>query len=174
MDLQDRAILAGSRAALLYAEGGHAEALEAGAEAAGLAPDLGTGQQGVKQGFVWALEAALALAERERAEELLAAVEDLPPGLRPPMLEAHAHRFRARLDGDEAGFKTAAARFRELEIPFWLAVTQLEHGEWLAGQERPQDAEPLLREAREIFERLEAAPWLERADAVLPALARIG
>ncbi|HEY8724958.1 MAG TPA: hypothetical protein VIL92_14025, partial [Gaiellaceae bacterium] len=63
-------------------------------------------------------------------------------------------RFRARLDGDEAGYRAAAARFRELEIPFWLAVTLLEHGE-----------EPGLAEAREIFERLEATPWLDRVTA---------
>jgi tetratricopeptide (TPR) repeat protein len=174
MDLQDRSILAASKAALHFAEGRHAEALEAGAEAAGLAPDLGPGQQGVKQGFVWAVEAALALGERERANELLAAVEGLAPGLRPPMLEAHAHRFHGRLDAGEGGFKTAAARFRELEIPFWLAVTQLEHSEWLATQGRAEEAEPLLAEAREIFERLEATPWLARVDAARPALARIG
>ena len=39
-------------------------------------------------------------------------------------------------------------------MPFWLAVTLLEQGE-AAG----------LAEAREIFERLEAAPWLERVAA---------
>jgi len=49
---------------------------------------------------------------------------------------------------------------------FWLAVTQLEHGEWLVGQGRPSEAEPRLAEAGEIFERLEARPWLERATAV--------
>ena len=39
-------------------------------------------------------------------------------------------------------------------MPFWLAVTLLEQGE-PAG----------VVEALEIFERLEAAPWLERAAA---------
>lgn len=39
-------------------------------------------------------------------------------------------------------------------MPFWLAVTLLEQGE-AAG----------VAEALEIFERLEAAPWLERAAA---------
>ena len=48
-------------------------------------------------------------------------------------------------------------------MPFYLAVTQLEHAEWLAAQGASDEAEPLLAEAREIFERLEAAPWLERA-----------
>jgi hypothetical protein len=60
----------------------------------------------------------------------------------------------------------AAADFRKLGIPFWLAVTLLEHGEWLAGRSREGDAGPLLAEAREIFDRLEAAPWLERVDAL--------
>jgi hypothetical protein len=41
-------------------------------------------------------------------------------------------------------------------------VTELEHGEWLVGQARADEAEPLLAEAGEIFERLEARPWLER------------
>jgi hypothetical protein len=50
----------------------------------------------------------------------------------------------------------------ELGVPFYLAVTRLEHGEWLAGQDREQDAQPLLAQAREAFERLKARPWLER------------
>ena len=53
--------------------------------------------------------------------------------------------------------------FREHGLTFLLAITQLEHGEWLAGQGRADDAGALLAEAREIFERLEATPWLERA-----------
>jgi hypothetical protein len=47
-------------------------------------------------------------------------------------------------------------------MPFYIAVTLLERGEWLAGQDRRKDAEPLLDEAQEIFERLRAMPWLER------------
>jgi hypothetical protein len=34
--------------------------------------------------------------------------------------------------------------------------TRLEHGDWLAAQGRAEEAEPLLVEAREAFERLEA------------------
>ena len=122
----------------------------------------------MKQGLVWAVEAALVLGKREQANELLTMVEQLPPGLRPPFLEAHTHRFRARMDSNEAGFKTAAGSFREYGFPFWLAVTQLEHGEWLVAQGRTEEAESHLTEAREIFERLEARPWLERLDAVAP------
>jgi len=48
-------------------------------------------------------------------------------------------------------------------------VTELEHAEWLRDQGRADEAEPLLTEAREIFERLEAGPWLERASGVAVA-----
>ena len=75
-----------------------------------------------------------------------------------PFVEAQAQRFRARMNGDAGGFKAAAAGFREYGLPFWLAVTLLEYGELTADQ-------PSLDEAREIFERLGAAPWLERAES---------
>ena len=60
----------------------------------------------------------------------------------------------------------AIARFRELGTPFWLAVTLLEHAEWLAGEGRVEQAQAGLLEAREIFERLKCGPWLERLDRV--------
>jgi len=64
-----------------------------------------------------------------------------------------------------------------MHLPFWLAVTLLEHGEWLTGQRRPDDAESPLNEARELFGSLRATPWLDRLDRALPgepALARRG
>ena len=42
----------------------------------------------------------------------------------------------------------------------------LEHAEWHMAQDRGEEAEPLAAEAREIFARLGAAPWLERAAGV--------
>ncbi len=151
VDLQEQGICRSATAALRRAEGRFREALEAGSASVELARNVGAGHQLVKQGLVEAIEAALALGERAKAAELLATIVHLPPGLRPPYLEAQAHRFRAWLDGDEAGYRAATARFRELETPFWLGVTLLEHGE-----------QPGLAEAREIFEQLGAAPWLER------------
>jgi hypothetical protein len=59
--------------------------------------------------------------------------------------------------------KGAVGLFRELLIPFYMALTELEQGEWLVEQGRATEAEPLLAEARETFERLGATPWLERA-----------
>jgi hypothetical protein len=88
--------------------------------------------------------------------ELLERIESLRPVERPRLLEAHAHRFRAKLTGDEAGYRAAAAFFRERSLEFWLAVTLLEHGE-------ATGTEALVHEAREIFERLGATPWIERA-----------
>jgi hypothetical protein len=78
-------------------------------------------------------------------------------------------RFRARLAdrrGDapdvNALFKGAVGLFREIAVPFYMAVTLLEHGEWLARQGRNAEAGPLLDEAQGVFERLRAEPWLER------------
>jgi len=62
-------------------------------------------------------------------------------------------------------FRGAIGLWREIAAPFHLAVVQLEHAEWLGAQARVDEAEPLLTEARETFERLEATPWLERLGA---------
>jgi class 3 adenylate cyclase/tetratricopeptide (TPR) repeat protein len=180
-DVQEKAAHAATRALILTGEGRHAEALAAADEALALAILFGAGMSdAAKIAFSSALESALALGDLEQAEELLARIEAMPPGRRPPSLAAQAARFRARLaaargehEGVEAGFRTAAPAFREYGFPFLLAVTQLEHGEWLAEQGRSEEAEPLLVEAREIFERLEATPWLERVDAAIPSKARI-
>jgi hypothetical protein len=87
------------------------------------------------------------------------------------LLAALARRFRARLAGDDPsagdGFAAATAQLRALELPFHVAVVQLEHGEWLTAQGRAGEAAELLAEARETFERLRAVPWLERVDAAL-------
>ena len=170
-DIQDRSGYLSAAAAIRRSEGRLEETIALGVEATQLSQvAFGVGNQAVKQGLVEALEAALALGERARAEELLATVDAVPPGLRPPYLVAQAHRFRAQLGGPDeaagAGYVAAAAGFRKIGIPFWLAVTLLEHGEWLAGRSREGDAGPLLAEAHEIFDRLEAAPWLERVDAL--------
>jgi hypothetical protein len=47
-----------------------------------------------------------------------------------------------------------------------VAVVQLEHAELLAASDRAEAGQPLLAEAREIFEQLRATPWLERVDAL--------
>jgi tetratricopeptide (TPR) repeat protein len=164
-DVQERSCYLASRAALRRAEGRPQEALGDGEATIELGRTLGIAAQAVKQGIVEAVEAAFALGESAKIEELLASIETVPAGSRPPYLDAQARRFRARLAEDGAGYEAAAERFRELGIVFWLAVTLLEHGELLVGRGRPTEAEPLLADAGEIFERLEARPWLERVRA---------
>lgn len=121
----------------------------------------------VKLAIVEAIECALDLGDAEKVHELLDLVDALRPGERPPLLAAHASRFRARLTGTpreaEAEYAGAIDLFRELNTPFWLAATQLEQAEWLLEHDRADEAQPLLEEARQTFERLEARPCLERA-----------
>ena len=96
-EVQTRACIAGARSALLFNTGRHAEALEAGVDAAGLSGQLGYGQQGVKEGLVWAVEAALVLGDQERADEMLGddrgaparAPAAVPGGAGPPIPRAH-------------------------------------------------------------------------------------
>ena len=164
-DVQARTGHLVAEAQALRAEGRLRGALEAAEEALAVRSTLGITFLTVKLGLVEALEAAFALGETDKVKELLRLVEELRPGERPPLLEAHAHRFHGKLAGDENEFSAAAAAFRQLSLRFWLAVTLLEHGELLAEQVRGDEAALLLAEAREIFEELEARPWLERVDA---------
>ena len=171
-DLQMQGVYQAAVAAVRLAEGDHRAALAAAELAFDTREAHGIGFQGAKLGFLHALEALRALGDGARASALLDIVEALPPGQRPPLLEAAADRFRAHLAGDEPGadrhFTAAAAQLRALMLPFHLAVVQLEHGAWLMARGRPDDAQSLLAEARETFGRLEALPWIDRVAAVTP------
>jgi hypothetical protein len=165
-----RSVLATARAIVLRAEGRHAEALSAGREGAGLLGALGTWPWSVKEAMVEAAEAALALDDVDGVEALMAPFETLAPGEATPYTRAQEARLRAKVaaargyaEEVEPSFKRAAGLFRELGVPFWLAVTLLEHGEWLQEQKRSDDAAPLLTEAGESFQALAAQPWVERA-----------
>jgi class 3 adenylate cyclase/tetratricopeptide (TPR) repeat protein len=178
-DIQEASVYAAGRAVLLSAEGRFDEALVAAETALRGREALSLGHEAVKESFVEAIDAAFALADLDKVQELLEIVEGVAPGKRPPLMEAQVLRTRARLAatrGDkqevEAGFKEASGLFRELSLPFWMGVTLLEHGEWLTAQDRPERAEPLLLEARQVFERLKAQPWLDRL-ARIPRNARV-
>jgi class 3 adenylate cyclase/tetratricopeptide (TPR) repeat protein len=159
-------------AAVRLAEGDARGALAAAERSLDTRAAHGMSAQNVKHAIAPALDATLLLGDRAKAEQLVALVAEQPPGLRGPFLDATAHRFRARLAGDDPGadrhFTAAAAQLRTRDLPFHLAVVQLEHGEWLTARGRPDDAQSLLDDARETFERLRAQPWLERLDAGVP------
>ncbi len=169
-DFQESGIWAGTRARILRAEGDPAAALEL------LRPilahrDTDLYEQTAREAFVDALEAAVESGDRATAEAMVARIEALAPGQRPPSIAAHARRVRGRLTQDAVArdelLSSAAEEFRALKAPFWLAVTLLEHAELLAesgskdAATSPQIA-PLLAEAGAIFAQLRAATWLAR------------
>jgi tetratricopeptide (TPR) repeat protein len=170
-EVQGRAQLWELQANVFLAEGRAREALAA-AEAA-LADRAALLNVSVSGPLVAALEAAFFLRDEAKIDELMAIVEELPPGELTPFGRAAGARFsgrRAALRGDpdtaSTGFLAAARILEEIETPFDLAVVRLEHAEWLATEARGDEARPLLDEARQIFERLRATPWLERVERV--------
>jgi predicted ATPase/class 3 adenylate cyclase len=175
-DIQQRTGYRVAEAVLLHAEGKERQALAAAEEVLAELVEIRPADQQVKVAFPQALEAALALGELERADQILATVEALPPGRLAPSLRGHAARARARLaahEGEtgkaESAFAAATATFREFGMPFWLAATLTDHGEWLVSEGRALEAEQLLAEARETFERLGAEPWLSRVEKAAEA-----
>lgn len=170
VDVQERACFAAGSGSVAVAEGRYDEALRWGEAAVATQGFLGTWPQNVKQGLVAAVEAALVLGLTDKVEELLTRIEGQPAGMRTPLMAAHAHRYRGRLAGSaaaaEAAFGAAERLLRDLGIPFWLAVTQLEHAEALHAHGGAGDVRALLDPARETFVQLRATPWVERVDAV--------
>ena len=92
-------------------------------------------------------------------------------------MDALALRFRGRLaaregdlEGADRSFKGAAGLYRELGVQFPLALTLLDFAAWLSETGRAEDAKPHLDEAREIFERLRAAPALGRLEEIASSI----
>jgi class 3 adenylate cyclase/tetratricopeptide (TPR) repeat protein len=180
VDPQEAQSIAGFKsveAHVLIGEGRPREALAAAEEAVAVRDDIAGGLANFAYAYEIALEATFALGDDAKVDELLAIVERLPPGELNPRLRAIGARFTAQraarrgdVDTAAASFAAAARIFREIEYSFDLAVVLLEHAEWLASEGRIDEAEPLAAEAREIFERLRAAPYLERLER-LPAAA---
>jgi hypothetical protein len=165
-EVQSRVMHALAEATVLRAEGRPGEALSLAEEARAELRKLQARHPFFKHLLVEAVEAAFDLDDLDRVTELLAEWERMRPVDRTPFLEAHRERFVARLsalrgENDRAGegFGRAAAIFGELQMPFYRAVALLELAE-LTGDGAS------LAEAREIFERLGAKPWLERAAGV--------
>jgi class 3 adenylate cyclase/tetratricopeptide (TPR) repeat protein len=181
-DLTERASYAWPEAMLHLAGGRPAEALRVASGAWDARDAAGFTSESLKEAFPIMVEAAIALGEVGRAEELVESVTSMRRGHLPQSVRAQTMRFRARLaagagDGERAErlYRGAAALMRELATPFPMAVVMLEHAEWLAEQGRSGDAGVLIAEACEVFERLGAAPWLERAAALAtPGQAAVG
>jgi class 3 adenylate cyclase/tetratricopeptide (TPR) repeat protein len=168
-DLQERASYAAAHAMVLRAEGRLEESLAETEKALGVRFALGPIYPGVKMGLAEAAESALSLGDLDKVRGLISIIDTLPAGQTTPFQKAQRDRFGARLaalEGDtdavEPAYVAAIALYREIGTPFWLAQSLLEHAESLIEQGRTEDAGPLLEEARSIFVRLEAQPWVER------------
>jgi class 3 adenylate cyclase len=169
-DPQALAAYGAFEALVLRTEGAPDQALAAAERALAFRQELGLTYWAVKEAAIEAVEAAFALDAPARAREQLAILDSAQPAALTPFLRAHRARFQARLceaqdPRAEAELATAEELFRTLATPFPLAVTLLERAESALRQGRREATEPLLVEAREIFERLDAKPWLERLDA---------
>jgi predicted ATPase/class 3 adenylate cyclase len=177
-DLQERCCYFAARAGWHRSEGRYVESLaDAEMVLASISESDSISNQDAKTAFPEAVESAFALGDLEKVGGLLVSVDALRPGARSPMIEGQASRFHARLShlrddepAVEPAFLHAEEIFRELALPFRLAVAQIEHAEWLTEQGRSAEAEVLGSAARAVFERLDARPWIERADAA----ARVG
>jgi predicted ATPase/class 3 adenylate cyclase len=177
-DWQGRAEYMVNRARVLRAEGQPAEALVAADQVLAMLAERGLGltTNFAKNALVQAVEAALDLGNSSRADDLLGMARTARPGQVTPWLRAQVARLSARTravagehDQVEQRFEAAEAGFREVGTPFNLAVALTEHTEWLLARGRQDKVEPLRANAREIFERLKAQPWLERLGPLLSA-----
>jgi class 3 adenylate cyclase/tetratricopeptide (TPR) repeat protein len=174
-DIQRAGGSAAAMSVIRASEGNDAEAFELAKVALRAGLTTGADSPLIRVGFAQAVDSALTLADTDRAEEVLQLVGGLRRGEVWPALVALGERTKARLaaargnvDGVEDPFRRAAATFREIGVPYWLAATLTEHGEWLSAQERDEEAEALIIEARRIFELLQAEPWLDRLDRLRP------
>jgi hypothetical protein len=106
---------------------------------------------------------------------IAAAYDTLPPSALTRYLQIEGGRVRALRAGaageeDVAAdaFAGALAAGRSLGRDGRLAPVLADYGAWLVECGRAEEAEPLLDEARELFEHMGAKRWLERIDAVRP------
>jgi predicted ATPase/class 3 adenylate cyclase len=169
-----RARVASIEIELINAEGDHRAALSMANDVLKLLPVLALMDIGLKRAIARGVEAALELGDLETADAMLNVVRRASPGLVTPLLRAQVARLGARLsalrgehDSVEAGFTAAIAELGDLRMPFERAVTEVELAEWLDSQGRHEDAAAVTLEARAVFARLGAPPWVDRVEAVL-------
>jgi tetratricopeptide (TPR) repeat protein len=172
-NVQNRAAQQGVLAAIARAEGDAAQALKLARLALASWADLGLIARAPVDGFVEALEAAFDLGDDEAIDELLAFAEGRPRGEVLEFFDGQRLRFGARRSAarghDEeavAAFEAAVDRFLDTGHVYWQAVTRLEAAEHHVARGRPEAAEPLLGQAREVFESIGARPALERVAAL--------
>ena len=112
---------------------------------------------------------ALGIDHPELAERLVSGLEPRTPYAEHALVAANAALTEARGDLSSAAdaYADAADRWERFGVVPEQAFALLGQGRCLVGLSRPTEAAPVLRHAREIFERLRAAPALAETDALL-------
>ncbi len=159
-----------AQAIALRALGQDREALEAALPVAVGSSEIANEDR--REAYVEAGLAALALGEEETVERLIAFTAELPPALRPPLLRSGQERLsgllaskRGDLRGADQNLAAAVGELRAIEAPFHLGQVLIDHAAVRRALGNDEEAAALLAEARTIFERLGATPWIERVDA---------
>jgi class 3 adenylate cyclase/predicted ATPase len=136
-----------------------------------------TPQFGLEQLLDSAATLAGDIGDPARAERIAAPVGVMPPSAHTRLLDAQLNRIRgiaaaARGDGEAAAeaLALALAAARNLGFAAELAPVLYDYGRWLVEDGRPEDAAPLLAEARGLFERMGATVWLDRLARIEPAV----
>ncbi len=115
------------------------------------------------------VRAAVRIGDRHLAERLMAAPETRTPYAKHALLAAEATMSEAHGDLQTAAeaYADAADRWDRFGVVPEQAFALLGKGRCLIGLSRPTEAAAVLQQAREIFERLKAAPALAETDALL-------
>ncbi|MDP9331573.1 MAG: hypothetical protein M3P11_13185 [Actinomycetota bacterium] len=115
------------------------------------------------------LRTALAIGDLELTERLADGVEPRSPYAEHALVAANAALAEARggLQAAAEGYAELADRWERFGVVPEQAFALLGQGRSLVGLARAIAAAPVLRGAREIFERLGAAPALAETDALL-------
>ena len=177
----EAALAAGTASAALFShstlgllELGLGEAKEAATElerAAGIAAELGVGEPTVAQ---WGADLVEAYTRAGRTDDAVRALETFTAQAeRTGRAWAHAAAARCRgllaEDNFDDAFATALEWHERTPTPFERARTELVLGERLRRAKRRSDARQWLRGALEMFERLGAVTWADRARTELHA-----
>jgi DNA-binding CsgD family transcriptional regulator len=119
-------------------------------------------------------EAVIATGDLDRAAALVERLEERAATLPRPWILSTAARCRGLLragrgdlDGAEAALREALGHHERLDMPFELARTLLAQGQVSRRRKARRAAAAALGEALEVFERLGARVWAERARAEL-------
>jgi DNA-binding CsgD family transcriptional regulator len=116
------------------------------------------------------IEAYARIGAPDQARGLLPEFLTQVPGRANPQSAARAARCQGIVADDfDAHFQEAIRLHERSDVVFQHARTRLVYGERLRRARRRRDARTQLRAAADIFDRLDARPWAERARAELRA-----